>query len=81
MAENWLWSEIPVNKCDDERDGSGVMCVVTPLGQSLALLVLVRVPALEMRRMFVAERHRSIRIDSSAGAVVHHWNCSVSPRH
>ena len=56
MAENWLWSEIPVNICDDERDGSGVMCVVTPPGQTLTRLVLVPVPALEMRHLFSYQR-------------------------
>lgn len=34
-----------------------------------------------MAHMFVVERRRSIRIDSTAGAVVvRRWNCNASPR-
>ena len=36
VAANWSSSEIPVNKCDDERDGSGVvMCVAVVVGTPL----------------------------------------------
>jgi len=77
-----------VNTSDDGSDGDSGMCGATApalqrfphrerVGASLGL-----VPALdlEMRRMFVVERHRSSRRrdGSSAGAVVHHWNCNVS---